>query len=405
MHIEETLTHQITFCSDYRLFGGALLWWSSVVTVEWTTCGVTWRRDSEAQKTLTAVAGHYVYTWQPWHTHTHTPHTQKQKTRICMIYETLIIRSEKPDHTPGRREGEGEEEEEEEWGRGGGRGGGRVRERGRKRRRKRRRKSEGEGEEEEEEEGSHCRAFVILFYPPQWFWRRRSGGSRRKTTRRSKLSWSWERVRRGGGGRWRRSWRDVKRRWRSWRRSSCCWSRRCRCWQVGAGPLNATLLGKVCGPPAVTCTLKSSFVFFCTFVLLSCRSGRVSELWLCVLVSGVGAERNFQADEGEQSSGERYLPAADRGTAVYSQVPLYVYTCTKVTVQSFQKNAEIFLWLLQVKILDYVACFLKKCDGICRIFMQFYVMKLQEFAKTAVWWKREKKSDSPNTLFSLGYYL
>ena len=31
-----------------------------------------------------------------------------------MIYETLIIRSEKPDHTPGRREGEGEEEEEEE---------------------------------------------------------------------------------------------------------------------------------------------------------------------------------------------------------------------------------------------------------------------------------------------------
>ena len=35
--------------------------WSSVLTNEWTTCGVTWRHKSEAQKTLTVVAGHQVY--------------------------------------------------------------------------------------------------------------------------------------------------------------------------------------------------------------------------------------------------------------------------------------------------------------------------------------------------------
>ena len=35
------------------------------------------------------------------------------------------------------------------------------------------------------------------------------------------------------------------------------------------------------------------------------------------------------------------------------------------------------------KSLDYAARFLKRCDGICRIFMQFYVMKLRDLAKTA----------------------
>lgn len=83
----------------------------------------------------------------------------------------------------------------------------------------------------------------------------------------------------------------------------------------------------------------------------SCRSGRVSELRLGVLVSGVGAERNFQTDEGEQSSGERYLPAADRGTAVYTQVPLYVYTCTKVNVEVVRRS----LWLCS----DCIDCFIK----------------------------------------------
>jgi hypothetical protein len=36
-------------------------------------------------------------------------------------------------------------------------------------------------------------------------------------------------------------------------------------------------------------------------------------------------------------------------------------------------------WL---KVLDYAARFLKKCNEICRIFMQFYAMKLRELAKT-----------------------
>lgn len=45
-----------------------------------------------------------------------------------------------------------------------------------------------------------------------------------------------------------------------------------------------------------------------------------------------------------------------------------------------------FLWLLRAKLLDYAAHFLKKCDGICGIFMQFYAMKLRELGKTAVWW-------------------
>ena len=55
------------------------------------------------------------------------------------------------------------------------------------------------------------------------------------------------------------------------------------------------------------------------------------------------------------------------------------------------RKMQSFLWLLQAKILDYAARFLKKCDRICGIFMQFYAMKLRELAKTAVWWKREKK--------------
>ena len=38
---------------------------------------------------------------------------------------------------------------------------------------------------------------------------------------------------------------------------------------------------------------------------------------------------------------------------------------SRAIAQSFQKNAEVFfLWLLQAKILDNAACFLKKCDGI-----------------------------------------
>jgi len=42
-----------------------------------------------------------------------------------------------------------------------------------------------------------------------------------------------------------------------------------------------------------------------------------------------------------------------------------------------------FCGLLRTKICDYVARFLKKYDGICRIFMNFYAMKLQELSKMA----------------------
>ena len=46
--------------------------------------------------------------------------------------------------------------------------------------------------------------------------------------------------------------------------------------------------------------------------------------------------------------------------------------------QSLQKNAVFFCdW----KILDYAARLLKKCDEICGIFMQFYLMKLCLLAK------------------------
>ena len=35
--------------------------WSSIVTNKRASCGVTWRHKSEAQKTMTAVSGHYIY--------------------------------------------------------------------------------------------------------------------------------------------------------------------------------------------------------------------------------------------------------------------------------------------------------------------------------------------------------
>jgi hypothetical protein len=38
---------------------------------------------------------------------------------------------------------------------------------------------------------------------------------------------------------------------------------------------------------------------------------------------------------------------------------------------------------LRPQSLDYAARFLKKCDEICGIFMQFYSMKLRELAKNA----------------------
>lgn len=48
--------------------------------------------------------------------------------------------------------------------------------------------------------------------------------------------------------------------------------------------------------------------------------------------------------------------------------------------QSFQKNT-IFLWLFQAKWIDRVVCFLKKCNGTLKIFMQLYAMDLREFTK------------------------
>ena len=52
---------------------------------------------------------------------------------------------------------------------------------------------------------------------------------------------------------------------------------------------------------------------------------------------------------------------------------------------SVSPSRKVFLWLLWAKILDYAARFLKKCDGIFEIYMQFYAMKLRELAKIVVW--------------------
>lgn len=48
----------------------------------------------------------------------------------------------------------------------------------------------------------------------------------------------------------------------------------------------------------------------------SSRPGCLSQLWLGPLFFGDGAEGDVQAAEGEQSSGERHVPAADRGIAL-----------------------------------------------------------------------------------------
>ena len=94
MHIGETLTHQITFRNICRL------WWSSAFNEipSWQMNGqlAEWH-ESEAknrtQKTLTAVAViMFTNTWSvPC-----KPPPPPQKG-ICMIYESLIFRSENPD--------------------------------------------------------------------------------------------------------------------------------------------------------------------------------------------------------------------------------------------------------------------------------------------------------------------
>ena len=79
--------------------------WSPIGANELTnvTCGVTWRHELEAQKTLTAVAGHYVYQY-PNSALCNLPPPKKKKKQICMIHESLIFGAEKTNiwknHTP-----------------------------------------------------------------------------------------------------------------------------------------------------------------------------------------------------------------------------------------------------------------------------------------------------------------
>lgn len=52
------------------------------------------------------------------------------------------------------------------------------------------------------------------------------------------------------------------------------------------------------------------------------------------------------------------------------------------------------LGLQEAEIADYAALFPQKCDGLCRIFIQFYAMKLWKFAKKL----QEKKSTATRHL-------
>lgn len=50
--------------------------------------------------------------------------------------------------------------------------------------------------------------------------------------------------------------------------------------------------------------------------------------------------------------------------------------------------------LQEAEIVDYAALFPQKCDGLCRIFIQFYAMKLWKFANKL----QEKKSTATRHL-------
>jgi hypothetical protein len=65
-------------------------------------------------------------------------------------------------------------------------------------------------------------------------------------------------------------------------------------------------------------------------------------------------------------------------------------TVATVTIQSLQKNAAFFCDCSGQK---SAALFLKKCDEICGIFMQFYAMKLRELAKIAGTFPQRKCGD------------
>ena len=62
--------------------------WISIMTNEWTTCGGTWRHEWEAQKTLTAVAAHYVYKYLTCVLQI-TPLISQANTDKCEIYPPL----------------------------------------------------------------------------------------------------------------------------------------------------------------------------------------------------------------------------------------------------------------------------------------------------------------------------
>lgn len=73
------------------------------------------------------------------------------------------------------------------------------------------------------------------------------------------------------------------------------------------------------------------------------------------------------------------------GPALLPQVHRYKRSFNHKLNLIFSPSTKMFFFV------TVAARFLKKCNRICKIFMQFYAMKLQEYAKIAVWWIRKKK--------------
>ena len=100
-----------------------------------------------------------------------------------------------------------------------------------------------------------------------------------------------------------------------------------------------------------------------------------------------------------------------------SSVYIFFSRWTKFETVLSEKG-RVFLWLLRAKVLDYAALLKKKnameyAGYLCN-FMRWNCRNLQKLrdlqksagtCKNCSLMKKRIKSDSPNTLFSLGYYL
>ena len=99
MHIGETLTHQITIRNECRLFGGALLWmkfrrdkWIDYLLSDIKTWIRGKKKLGRGRRALCFTTPHPPPPPAP------PPPPQKKKEKwICLIYESIIFRSEKPD--------------------------------------------------------------------------------------------------------------------------------------------------------------------------------------------------------------------------------------------------------------------------------------------------------------------